>query len=171
MLRVTIDNVAQKRTIRPLYAQHQATPYGCFLDPNWNRSVDILPGMVMTKLQGEVVTLFQGGNHEVFGLSALFVAPKLGIDEVRPVGHNVFGVWVGDNQSVFEVLAPAFATSAAWTNPTDGTKTPLRVTIGAHADGVGKLTPEAAGATVSAKVAGHLIQVVSASKIIVSLEK
>lgn len=175
MLRVTMDNIAQKRTIRPLYAHHQATPYACFLDPAWNRSADILPGMVMTKLAGEVVTLFGAGssaaNHEVFGLSALFVAPTLGIDELRSIGHNVFAVWVGDNQSVFEVLAPAFATSATWTNPTTGAKVPLRVTIGAHADGVGKLTPEAAGATVSSKVAGHLIQVVSATKIIVSLEK
>lgn len=175
MLRVTLDNVAQQRTLRPLYAQHQATPYGCFLDPAFDRTVDILPGMVMTRLGSEVVTLFGHGaaaaTHEVFGLSNMFVAPQLGIDEVRPTGTNTFAVWIGDNQSVFEVLAPAFAESATWTNPTDGSKVPLRVTIGAHADGVGKLTPEAAGATVSAKVAAHLIQVVGTNKIIVSLEK
>lgn len=176
MLRVTLDNVAQKRTIRPLYAQHQATPYGCYLSEDFDRTVDILPGMVMTKLAGENVTLFGGSggtaaNHTVFGLSALFVAPALGIDEVRHTGTSNFAVWVGDNQSVFEILAPAFDTAATWTNPTDGAKVPLRVTIGAHASGVGKLTTTAAGATVSTAVAAHLIQVVGTTKIIVSLEK
>jgi len=176
MLRVTLDNVAQKRTIRPLYANHQATPYGCFLDPAWDRSRDIYPGMVMAKLDGEKCTLFGGtggtaANHTVWGLSALFVAPLLGIDEVRNIGNNLFAVWIGDNQSVFEILAPAFDTSAAWTNPVDGSKVPLRVTIGAHAQGVGKLTTTASGATVSTAVAGHLIQVVGSTKIIVSLEK
>jgi hypothetical protein len=175
MLKVTADNVEQKRTIRMLYAQHQATPYACFLDPAWARTVDILPGMVMTKLDGEKVTLFGVGgtpaNHTVFGLSALFVAPVLGIDEVRPTGTNHFGVWVGDNQSVFEVLAPAFDTSASWTNAVDGSRQPLRVTLAGHAQGPGKLTTAAAGANVSAAVAAHLIQAVSSSKIIVSLQQ
>lgn len=174
MLRVTLDNVDQKRTIRPLYANHQATPYGGFLDPNWDRSRDIYPGMVVTKLDGEKMTLFGAAGattHEVFGLSAMFVAPVLGIDEVRNSGHNLFTAWVGDNQSVFEILAPAFDTSASWTNPTDGSKVPLRVTLNGHAQGPGKLTTAVAGANVSAKVAAHLIQVVGSNKIIVSLEK
>lgn len=175
MLRVTLDNVAQKRTIRPLYAHHQATPMSATLDPTWDRSVDILPGMVMTKLAGEVTTLFGKGasaaTHEVWGLSALFVAPVLGIDEVRSAGANLFGVWVGDNQSTFEILAPAFDTTATWTNPTDGSKVPLRVTLAGHAKGPGLLTPAASGANVSTKVAAHLIQVVGTNKIVVSLEK
>ena len=179
MLRVTLDNVDQKRTLRPLYANHQATPWGCQLDPAWDRSKDIYPGMVMTKLAGEVATLFGGShnptasNHEVWGLSALFVAPVLGIDEVRNSGSNLFSVWTGDNQSVFEILAPAFDTSASWTNVATGAKVPLRVTTNGHAQGPGKLTTAAAdaGATVSTKVAAHLIEVVGSKKIIVSLEK
>jgi len=174
MLYVTLDNVDQKRTIVPLYANHQATPYGAFLDPAFDKSVDIYPGMVMTKLDGEKLTLFGFGaaaaTHEVFGLSALFVAPKLGIDELRNINNNLFTAWVGDNQSVFAILAPAFDTTASWVNPTDGSRVPLRVTIGAHAQGVGKLTTTASGATVSTKVAASLIQVVGSTKIIVSLQ-
>lgn len=176
MLRVTLDNVAQKRTIRPLYAQHQATPWGCILNPEWDRSTDILPGMVMTRINGEAATLFGAGTdaatHEVWGLSALFVAPMLGIDEVRSAGANGFAVWVGDEQSVFEILAPAFDTTATWMNTDDGSKTPLRVTLAAHPEGAGKLTTGVAAAgSVGDKVAAHLIQVVGTNKIIVSLEK
>ena len=179
ILRVTADNVSQQRTIRPLYAQHQATPYAAFLHASWDRSVDILPGMVMTKLDSENVSLFGtiGGtgsvvaSHEVFGLAGLFVAPVLGIDEVRDVGLNVFPVWIGGNQAVFEVLAPAFDTTATYTDITTGAKTPLRVTLSGHAQGAGKLTTAASGANVSVKVAAYLIDVVSATKIIVSLEK
>lgn len=175
MLRVTLDNVGQKRTIRPLYAQHQATPWGCLLDPNWDRSADIYPGMVMTRISGETSTLFGTGDdaatHEVWGLAGLFVAPQLGIDEVRPTGTDNFAVWVGDEQSVFEILSPAFDTSATWENSEDGSKTPLRVTLAGHEEGPGKLTTAVAGDNVSSKVAAHLIKVVGTSKIIVSLEK
>lgn len=174
MFRTSLANVSQQRTIRELYAQHQSTPYGGFLDASYDRSVDILPGMVVTRLNGENMTLFGLGTnaakHRVFGLSAMFVAPKLGIDEVRPTGTNNFTAWVGDNQSVFEILAPAFDTSASWVNPTDGSKTALRVTLAGHPQGPGKLTTAASGANVSTEVAATLIQVVGSNKIIVSLD-
>jgi hypothetical protein len=52
MFRVnSITNITQKRTLRPLYAQHQATPYGGFLSSSWTKAVDIYPGMVMAKLR------------------------------------------------------------------------------------------------------------------------
>lgn len=171
MLKVTLDNVGQERTIRPLYANHQATPWGCLLDPAWDRSSEIYPGMVMSKLDGEKATLASSNTTKVWGLSALFVAPVLGIDEVRSSGSNLFAVWVGDNQAVFEILAPAFDTSASWVQPTDGSKTPLRFTLAGHAQGPGKLTTAAASGTVSTEVAAHLINVVGTKKIIVSLEK
>lgn len=172
MLRVTLGNVAQQRTIRPLYAQHQATPYGCFLDPDFDRSHDIYPGMVMTRLEGEVAGLFGHGDdaatHEVWGLAGLFIAPKLGIDENRDTGMNNFAVWVGDEQAVFEILAPAFDTTATWEVADNGSSTPLYVTDASHAEGPGKLTPTK---STSGKVAAHLIDVVSENKIIVSLDK
>ena len=169
--------MAQQRTIRPLYAQHQATPYAAFLAAAWDRSIDILPGMVMTKLDNENVSLFGANagtgaatNHTFFGLAGLFVAPVLGIDELRDVGLNAFPVWKGGTDAVFEILAPAFATTATFIDTAGGARIPLRVTIGAHASGVGKLTPEASGATVSTEVVANLIDVVSSTKIIVSLD-
>lgn len=176
MFRVTPDNVEQKRTIRPLYAMTQATPYSCYLDPKWDRSIDILPGMVMSRTEGDNVVPFGSGTnatkHSPLGLSALFVAPKLGIDEVRPTGTNLFAVWVGDNQSTFEVLAPAFATTGVtWTTPTEANgPVPLRVTLAGHADGPGKLTNEASGSNVSTAVVARLVEVVGTTKIIISLD-
>lgn len=176
MLRVTADNVHQKRTIRPLYAYTQATPQACILNPEWDFSQDILPGMAVTRINGQEAHLFGAGpdaaTHEVWGLAALFAAPSIGIDEVRPTGTDHFAVWVGGNDSQFEILAPAFDTSATWTVTSDGSKTPLRVTLEGHPEGPGKLTTAAAAeGSVSAKVAAHLVDVVGTEKIIVSLEQ
>lgn len=175
MFRVTLDNINQQRTIRPLYADHQATSYSCVLDPSFDRSIDVLPGMVMAREEGDSVVPFGWGanaaSHEPMGLAGIFVAPKLGVDELKVAGSNGFAVWVGDEQAVFEVLAPAFAASATWAKPTKGQKVPLRVTMGAHKDGVGKLTNEAAGATVADKVVGQLIDVLGNNRIVVSLGK
>ena len=175
MLRVTADNIHQTRTLRPLYAYTQATPQAATLNPEWDFKYDILPGMVMTRINGQEAHLFGAGDdaatHEVWGLSALFAAPSIGIDEVRPTGAHHFAVWVGDNQSQFEVLAPAFDTTATWNATADGSKTPLRVTTEGHPQGPGKLTTAEAGANVSEKVAAHLIDVVGTNKIIVSLEQ
>ena len=156
----SITNVTQKRTIRPLYAQSQATPYGGFLSPNWTKAVDIYPGMVMAKLAGEVFTLcgtaagggvlpvttgaFAGGVIRAFGLAALFAAPTLGIDETQyphDSSLNVFTVWQGGPDATFEILAPAFASSQAWseTASSDGSVIMLGVTNASHTDGPGKL--------------------------------
>ncbi|HEY6019042.1 MAG TPA: hypothetical protein VIY48_03855 [Candidatus Paceibacterota bacterium] len=153
----SFTNVTQKRTLRPLYAQSQATPYGGFLSPSWTKAVDIYPGMVMAKLAGEVFTLAgtaSGGGVlpaagatpgaslvRAFGLSALFVAPTLGVDETVLSGLNTFTVWQGGPDATFEILAPAFATSQAWseTASSDGGIVMLGVTNASHTDGPGKL--------------------------------
>lgn len=155
-----ITNITQKRTLRPLYAQHQATPYGGFLSAAWTRAVDIYPGMVMAKLAGEVFTLAgtaAGGGVlpaagatpgvslvRSFGLSALFCAPTLGVDDTQyphDAGLNVFTVWQGGPGNAFEILAPAFAASQAWseTASSDGGIVMLGVTNNLHVDGPGKL--------------------------------
>jgi hypothetical protein len=171
MFMTTVENVAQKRTIRPLYAQHQATPYGGFLDSNWNRSVDIYPGMVCTKLHGENFSLYTGATgQKPFGLSALFVAPKLGIDELLPTNTNYFTVWVGDSQAVFEVLAPAFDTSATWTAPSDGSRLLLGSTTSAHPLGPGLLTPMG-GTNVGGDAIAELVDVVGTAKILIRLNR
>jgi len=163
MFRPTVANPAQKRTLRPIYAQHQATSYGGFLDPAWDRSFDVLPGTVMCRKTAEVFTPFTGsGNQKPFGLSALFIAPTLGIDEVTATGTNLFTVWVGGEQAVFEVLAPAFDQTANWSglNPTDGG----RVLLTGNANGL--LTPT--GAT-NANAIAELLDVESTDVILIRL--
>lgn len=165
MFRPPLSNPAQKRTLRPLYANTQATPYGGFLDPDWNAvdaGFDILPGSVMQRLYGEVFAPYVGAANTVpFGLSALFVAPKLGVTEVSAGGTSLFTVWVGDSQAVFEILAPAFDTAATW--PTNLTGR-VMLTANNHA----QLTP--AGVN-PANVIAELIDVPSPDKIIVRLNK
>ncbi len=162
MFRPPLSNPAQKRTLRPLYANHQATPWGGFLDPDWDHSFDILPGTVMARSYGEVFTPFTGETNQVpFGLSALFDAPTLGVTEVTGDGTNLFTVWVGDSQAVFEVLAPAFDTDANWT-VTPG------VPQGLTGNAEGKLTTT--GVT-KENVIAELIDVVSTDKIVVRLNR
>lgn len=170
----SFTNVTQKRTLRPLYAQHQATPYGGFLSANWTKAVDIYPGMVMAKLAGENFTLAgtasgggvlpaTGGTIRGFGLAALFCAPTLGIDETQypnDASLNVFTVWQGVGDATFEIYAPAFAASQAWTETlsSDGSIYQLGITNASHADGPGKLGMIAGDANVIATPVARLIQ-------------
>lgn len=55
MIRVPLDKAHEQRTLRPLYGWTQATPKHVFLDPEWDRSVDIFPGMVAMKTEGDNV--------------------------------------------------------------------------------------------------------------------
>lgn len=163
MFRPPLSNPAQKRTLRPLYAQHQATPWGGFLDPNLNFAYDILPGTVMQRLYGEVFAPYVGAAGTVpFGLSALFVAPSLGVNEVSSTGTGLFTVWVGGEQAVFEVLAPAFDTTATWPTVTG----PGRYMLTANSKG--RLTP--AGVTAENAIA-ELVDIPSPDKIVIRLNR
>ena len=163
MFRPPLSNPAQKRTLRPLYANTQATPYAGFLDPNLNIAYDILPGTVMQRLYGEVFAPYVGAAGTApFGLSALFVAPTLGVNEVSSSGTGLFTVWVGGDQSVFEVLAPAFDTTATWPTVTG----PGRYML--TANNKGRLTP--AGVT-SENAIAELIEIPSADKIVIRLNR
>jgi hypothetical protein len=163
MFRPTLSNPSQQRTLRPLYANTQATPWAGFLDPSWNRAFDIYPGTVMTRKSGEVFVPYTGAaNQKPFGLSALFVAPVLGIDEVTESGTNNFTVWVGGDQALFEVLAPAFDQTALWNESGNGQFTMLTAT------NTGLLTPT--GVTEKNAIA-ELVKVVSTDKILVRLNR
>lgn len=164
MFRPPLSNPAQKRTLRPLYANYQATPYGGFLDPDLDVDFDILPGTVMARLYGEVFTPFTGAaGQRPFGLSALFVAPRLGVNEVSSTGTGLFTVWVGDSQAVFEVLAPAFDVDATW--PTvENTGGQVLLTANAQ----GRLTP--AGADADNAIA-ELVDIPSPDKIVIRLNR
>lgn len=163
MFRPPLSNPAQKRTLRPLYANHQATPWGGFLDPDLDVAFDILPGTVMQRLYGEVFAPYTGEAGTVpFGLSALFVAPRLGVNEVSSTGTGLFTVWVGGDQAVFEVLAPAFDVDADWPTTTG----PARTMLTANASG--RLTP--AGVTAENAIA-ELIDIPSPDKIVIRLNR
>jgi len=155
-----------KRTLRPLYANTQATPQSMFLDPAWDRSVDIYPGMALMKTSGQNVTLLNAVGI-TFGLSAFFEAPVLGITEITNQGVNAVAVWVLGPDSEFEVLAPAFDTAATWTDPGDGTIVLVSAYTGAAGSKRGVLCP--AGATNAATVPiARLIAISSATKIVIA---
>lgn len=166
MFRPPLSNPAQKRTLRPLYANHQATPYGGFLDPDLNVDFDILPGTVMQRLYGEVFAPYTGADNGSvpFGLSALFVAPRLGVNEVSSSGTGLFTVWVGDGQATFEVLAPAFDVDADW--PAANQTGPGQILL--TANNQGRLTP--AGATADNAIA-ELVDIPSPDKIVIRLNR
>ncbi len=163
MFYVTADNPAQKRTIRPLYANHQATPWAGYLDPAWDKSKDIFPGSVMARSTREQFTLFTGATNQTpVGLSALWLAPQYGIDEVTPTGTNNFTVWIGDSQAMFEVLAPAFDTTANYTLATNGSKQMLT----GSADGL--LTPTGVN---HANVVAELVDVTGTDKLTIRMNR
>jgi hypothetical protein len=167
VFRPPLSNPAQKRTLRPLYANHQATAYGGFLDPDLDIDFDIYPGTVMQRIYGEVFAPYTGATGTVpFGLSALFV--NTGgyngheVNEVTGSGTGLFTVWTGGPDAVFEVLAPAFDTEANWPEATG----PGNYMLTANAEG--QLTP--AGVSPLNAIA-TLIDIPSTDKIVVSLNR
>jgi len=160
VLRTRMATSYIKRTIRPLYGWTQATPASCFLDPNWDRSVNIWPGMVFMRTAGENVTLINGTGVP-YGLGGLYVGGD-GIDEPLDAGINTFAVWKLAPDAEFEILAPAFDPTATWTDPGDGTEALIYAqTAGANR---GKLVP-AGTAGASAQPVARLLKVNSATKI------
>jgi hypothetical protein len=166
MLQVPLNKAYIKRTIRPLYGPTQSTPKSAFLDPAWDRSVDIYPGMVMMRKGGDLVTLADGTGYPM-GLSALYIGGD-GLDEVADAGVNATAVWVLGPDAEFEVLAPAFDDGLTWTDPTDGTS--ALVHYWATGDDRGKLAPAGASKaahTLSSRPVGRLLKVASTKKIVV----
>lgn len=163
MLRTSPQRSWIKRTIRALYANTQATPKSVFLDPAFDRSTPVWPGMVFTKTLGENVTLATSAAQVPYGLSALYVGGD-GIDEPMYSGINAFAVWVLTPDAEFEVLAPAFDTSASWVDPGDGSET--LIYFGTGAANKGKLVPAGTSGASTNPVA-RLIAVKSANKIVI----
>jgi hypothetical protein len=179
MLRTRLNKAYIKRTFRPLYGWTQMTPKSVFLDPNWDRSVDIYPGMVMSRVSGDVVTLAGASsftasgpntlnaNDDIgYGLAGLYVGGD-GIDEVLDSGINAYAVWVFGPDAEAEVLAPAFDVAAfAQFAETPGTQTYLG--YGTTPANQGKLTPlTASGGARPAGAVLRLLKVVSNTKIVV----
>jgi hypothetical protein len=165
MLRVPLSKAWIKRTIRLNYGFTQTTPKSQMLDPLWDRSIAIWPGMCAMKTAGEKVTLINATGTPM-GLFAEYIGGD-GIDEPLLRGINATAVWVMGTDAELEVLAPAFDTGASWVDPGDGTA----LLVHAYVDGTrrGQLTPAGTTGrgTLTTRPVARLIKVDSASKIIV----
>lgn len=162
MIRVPMNKAHIKRTLRLLYGFTQTTPKDQKLDPAWDRSTPIFPGMVAMKTRGDLVTLINATGVPM-GLFGSYIGGD-GIDEIAEQGVNSVPVWVLGPDAEVEVLAPAFDVTASWVDPADGTRLKVHAqTAGANR---GKLVP-AGTAGASAAPVGHLVRVDSASKIVI----
>jgi hypothetical protein len=116
MFKTTLANAWIKRSLRPKYANTQATPKSVFLDPAWS-GVDIYPGMAMVKQAGQQVTLVAAATDRVYGLANFWEAPILGQKEITDQGINAASIWVLGPDAEFEVDSPAFDATLTWTDP------------------------------------------------------
>ncbi len=108
MYRVSLANVAARRTCRPLYERHQATPYATFLDEA--ETGEIYSGMIVYRTGEDTVALLDGASATAkpFGLSALDKNDV--INDLDGLNINPFAVWIGGPDAVFTIDAPAFDT-------------------------------------------------------------
>lgn len=187
MLRIRhLRNVYQKRLIRPLYAQTQATPYAAVLADEMVASKEsgdwttlagptpfvykggVVPGTVMVA-KGEQVTVASGagtgGSAQVhFGLLANFVGGEL--DDLGD--ENFVGVWRGPD-SVYEILAPGFndeGLEALWGAAAVGQPVPLYAGNDGRLGGV----TSAAVSDTPGQVVAYLIERPNANRIVVDLK-
>jgi hypothetical protein len=181
MIRTYLSNDYIKRTIRPLYSWTQATPKACFLDPNWQRSVPIWPGMGFVRTGGDLVTLAgatsaqmnsatmtavptaTAGTLPIYGLGALYVGGD-GIDELLYAGINTFAVWVLGPDAEFEILAPAFDATQSWVDPTDGSGAAF-VSVSLSGSNQGMLVPFTGVSTSQSAPCARLLKVNSSTKL------
>lgn len=160
MLRTRMATSYIKRTFRPTYGWTQMTPKSVFLDAAWDRSVQMWPGMIYMRTSGENVTPINATGVP-YGFGALYVGGD-GIDEPLDAGINTFAVWVMSPDAEAEILAPAFDTTATWTDPGDGTEVLIYAqTAGANR---GKLVP-AGTSGASGQPVARLLKVNSATKL------
>ena len=196
MLRLrNLANKYQKRLVRPLYANTQATPYAAHLDPAFrgaDGSLDLTsiesPAYTTFKLKGSLVpgtvvyrtegtegvkpcTGATDGSEKPFGLLCNFVGGDLDEGFSGDSLQNEVGVWRGPD-SVFEVLAPAFLD----TELVSGTTVTLQGAIDDATGGKevllypganGLLSPNSAGG--DRQAVARLIEKVDSSRIIVDL--
>ncbi len=165
-----LARIAQKRTIRPLYAWHSAVPYACFADMStgtisgtvtFATAGSVYPGQVAIKTTGEMMRVAAGAGQVNFGLFNNFIGGTM--DELA--GGTEIGVWVGGRDAVFEVLGGFSSTET----PLDASGwVAANSTLGGapvYADSAGRLTLTAGS---SLRVA-RLVEAVSAAKVIVQL--
>lgn len=157
-LKKGLANVDARRTAKPLYEKHQATPHHTYLDPD--ETGQIYSGMVMAKTGADEVSLADGATQDAFGLSAL---DKNDVMDDSGDGSNAWAVWQGGPDAEFLIFAPAFDTGVAYAVPTTGVAVPLFAGTGAAR---GKLT----SANTGRRPVAQLLEVVSSTAIRIRLQ-
>jgi hypothetical protein len=162
MLRAnSLSRLTQKRTIRPLYAWHQATPYACFLDTTAVPLATVVyPGQVATKTTGEQMGL-SNATALPFGLFANFIHGAM--DEIG--SGTEIGVWRGGPDATFEILAGPSASESPLAAVTWVSLNATAGGVALFSDANGRLTNVA-----GTYRAARLVEAVSNAKIIVTLD-
>jgi len=155
--------IRQNRTAKPLYARTQATPQAAFLAEDWDESVDIYPGSVLTSLGKGIVTLCDASATPA-GLSGNFCAPKLGFNEVTNDYGREITLWVMTPAAQLEITAPAFDDAADWAGAEADLEAMKAVFLKSNADGL--LTIDGNAATPLS--VAQLVSVEGTNQIIVS---
>jgi hypothetical protein len=169
MLRAnSLKRLTQKRTIRPLYAWHQATPYAAFLDAAVSTSTLIYPGMVASKSTGEQMVVCNN-TLVPFGLFANFINGAM--DELG--GGTEIGVWRGGPDATFEILAGPSSTETPLAPGVDWVSknaTAGGVALFSNANGRLAATGDTGDGAVGTLRVARLVEAVSNAKIIVTLD-
>ena len=166
MLKVPASLSYIKRSLRPKYANTQATPKSVFLDPAWS-GVDIYPGMAVVKQAGQQITLAAAATDRVYGLANFYEAPVLGIKEITDQGINATSVWVLGPDAEFEVDSPAFDASLTWTDPASaGVPTLVSAYTSAAGAKQGQLCPSGTANSITLPFA-RLLEVKSSTTIVI----
>jgi hypothetical protein len=166
MLKVPLALSYIKRSLRPNYANTQATPKSVFLDPAWS-GVDLYPGMAAVKQAGQQITLAAATTDRVYGLINFYEAPILGIREITDQGINATSVWVLGPDAEFQVDSPAFDATLTWTDPASaGQPTLISAYTSAAGAKQGQLCPAGTANSLTLPFA-RLLQVVSPTTIVI----
>jgi len=168
MIQLTsLAGVGVHRTCIPLQSKYEATPWATFLDPS--ETGNIYSGMVVYRTGGDTVALFDGNtavsgitSPKPFGLAAL--DRNASIDDVTQTGVNVFTIWTGGENAVFQITAPAFDSTQSYTVSTSGTPTYLYAGTGTQKAVLTSTAPNAYATPVA-----QLIDVLGPTQIIVAL--
>ena len=169
MFRVSLANAFAKRTCKPLYEKHQATPFSGTLAATHVTSPTVYSGMVAALNSSGEFAIADGAaaapTGNPWGLFALDCNPTINDLDGQPSGTAPFAVWTGGPDALFQVTTLASdATKGAFANTGDyavGDK----LFAGTGGD-IGQLTKANSGSDVPV---GRVVQVVSSTVMVIQL--
>lgn len=157
MFRVSLANAFAKRTLRPLFEKHQATPVAGTLASSV--TADVYSGMVAALNSSGEFVIANNTTTNPWGLFALDKNAAINDLDGQPSDLRPFAVWQGGPDMYFRIDAPAMNTTGT-------------VVVGAslYVDSNGKLAvSDATGATVGTTRVGDIVEVVSSTRWVIRL--